>query len=189
LRLFDVCPEGEYATLSHRWTQDEITFTDYIGSRKRDTSGYAKIRGLCDTARNRGLKYAWADTCCIDNRSSAELGYVESLSLSCIVLQYGLIHQEVRQSIPCSSSTRRPKSATYFCSMCPVMPSISRAYERRNIVTNITRAVKILRPAPWSTSALPSGLSELGHYRSCLRPLECSFTTPPGSTLGILNKF
>ncbi|KAI0766092.1 heterokaryon incompatibility protein-domain-containing protein [Trametes elegans] len=33
----------------------------------------AKIRGCCDYARERGLPYAWVDTCCINKTSSAEL--------------------------------------------------------------------------------------------------------------------
>lgn len=35
--------------------------------------GYDKLRMTCVLAAAEGLTYAWADTCCIDKRSSAEL--------------------------------------------------------------------------------------------------------------------
>ena len=35
--------------------------------------GYAKIQGCCDQASRDGWKYAWIDSCCIDQTSSAEL--------------------------------------------------------------------------------------------------------------------
>ncbi|OPB37118.1 hypothetical protein A0O28_0040300 [Trichoderma guizhouense] len=64
----------KYAILSHTWEDQEVTFQDFphdaIRSRKR---GFTKLQKLCELARQDGLQYAWADTCCIDKTSSSEL--------------------------------------------------------------------------------------------------------------------
>lgn len=39
-----------YAILSHRWTDDEISFKDFLKSRRRDSQGYQKIANFCDIA-------------------------------------------------------------------------------------------------------------------------------------------
>ncbi|KAK4500830.1 hypothetical protein PRZ48_009022 [Zasmidium cellare] len=73
-----------YAILSHRWTNDEPTFQDYVvnpPSHSGSHSGNTKIRDFCHLVRNtknviHGLprvNYAWVDTVCIDKTSSAEL--------------------------------------------------------------------------------------------------------------------
>ncbi|SRR6266480_5686484 len=63
----------EYATLSHTWGDEEVTFqdltTDLCGTKK----GWAKIFGSATEARKHSCKYIWIDTCCIDKTSSAEL--------------------------------------------------------------------------------------------------------------------
>lgn len=65
----------DYAILSHTREEDEITYfepggwNDWPAARK----GYWKIQLTCRLARERHLKYAWVDTCCIDKKSSAEL--------------------------------------------------------------------------------------------------------------------
>ncbi|KAK3710241.1 hypothetical protein LTR37_010462 [Vermiconidia calcicola] len=76
-------PKVRYAILSHRWEDNEMSF-DAIqsGPTLYDTqsgpalynrSGWFKIDRLCQQAALDGLHYAWADTACIDKRSSAEL--------------------------------------------------------------------------------------------------------------------
>ncbi|KAF2865306.1 heterokaryon incompatibility protein-domain-containing protein, partial [Massariosphaeria phaeospora] len=65
-----------YAILSHRWENEEITYTDMQrGSRRkrRSKAGYAKLKKSCAQASKDGLEYVWIDTCCIDKSSSAEL--------------------------------------------------------------------------------------------------------------------
>ena len=74
LEIF-INPEKEpYAILSHTWGAEEVSFRDFhdldTASTKR---GFVKIRRTCEIARQRGLRYAWVDTCCIDKSSSAEL--------------------------------------------------------------------------------------------------------------------
>ncbi|KAI0543569.1 hypothetical protein F4679DRAFT_568214 [Xylaria curta] len=70
----------EYAILSHTWERDwEVTFQEmtaitanpnHPAARK---SGYKKILMACQAATNKGIKYVWVDTCCIDKTSSSEL--------------------------------------------------------------------------------------------------------------------
>lgn len=64
----------EYAILSHRWTDDEVSFQEIHakgGGRKK--RAFAKIKACCEMARRHGLSYVWVDTCCINQDSSAEL--------------------------------------------------------------------------------------------------------------------
>ncbi|KAM3432243.1 hypothetical protein MY4824_006677 [Beauveria thailandica] len=63
----------EYAILSHRWLDDEVSFQDLQSGLAASKAGYAKIRECCAQAVRDGLAYAWVDTCCIDKTSSAEL--------------------------------------------------------------------------------------------------------------------
>jgi hypothetical protein len=66
--FFDTTPP--YAILSHTWGSNELTF------KQMEQSGYTpsrKIDGCCEQALKDNLMYVWADTCCIDKSSSAEL--------------------------------------------------------------------------------------------------------------------
>lgn len=79
----------EYAILSHRWGEEEVSYQDFLANRGNDGAGYAKIRAFCNVAAtdsesyqrkslrgSRGpcpFKWVWIDTCCIDKSSSAEL--------------------------------------------------------------------------------------------------------------------
>ncbi|EJP64401.1 HET domain-containing protein [Beauveria bassiana ARSEF 2860] len=63
----------EYAILSHRWLDDEVSFQDLQSGHAASKAGYAKIRNCCAQAVRDGLAFAWVDTCCIDKTSSAEL--------------------------------------------------------------------------------------------------------------------
>ncbi|ENH68009.1 Vegetative incompatibility protein HET-E-1 [Fusarium oxysporum f. sp. cubense race 1] len=62
-----------YAILSHTWGEDEVTFEDMIDGQEKEKKGYIKIVNTCRLAKERGILYAWVDTCCVDKRSSAEL--------------------------------------------------------------------------------------------------------------------
>src|ERR1051326_6237921 len=64
-----------YAIFSHTWgaEDEEITFKDILKRRSKSKSGYAKIQFCGKQAGKDGLDYFWADTCCIDKSSSAEL--------------------------------------------------------------------------------------------------------------------
>lgn len=75
----------DYAILSDRRGDDEVSYQDFQIGRRTNGSGYAKILAFCNFAatdssvyRNhrpvRGrFEWVWIDTCCIDQSSSAEL--------------------------------------------------------------------------------------------------------------------
>ena len=72
----------EYAILSHRWIDQEVDYSEVVKLAKMDEeerteirqrNGYQKILQTCEQAKKDGYKWLWADTCCIDKRSSAEL--------------------------------------------------------------------------------------------------------------------
>lgn len=69
----------DYAILTHTWDLDnEVTFQDMEKARKAGSSevnkpGFEKIKQCCAQARDEGIGWVWADTCCINKFSSAEL--------------------------------------------------------------------------------------------------------------------
>ena len=68
--------KNNYAILSHRWgaDEDEVTFEDILSrANVANKKGFAKLKSFCKKASSRGFRYAWADTCCVDKRSSSEL--------------------------------------------------------------------------------------------------------------------
>lgn len=73
LKFKDFFKPPPYAILSHRWGEDEVSFSEYESGSNRDGPGYQKIISCCAFAQSRGRDWVWIDTCCIDKRSSAEL--------------------------------------------------------------------------------------------------------------------
>ena len=66
----------QYATLSHRWGSDEPVLRDVQGRviyKMELPHGIIKLQTFCAEASERGYRWAWSDTCCIDKESSAEL--------------------------------------------------------------------------------------------------------------------
>ena len=63
----------KYAILSHRWGEREVTYKEMRRGKAPKGPGLTKIKKFCALAAERGFKWAWIDTCCIDKRSSAEL--------------------------------------------------------------------------------------------------------------------
>ncbi|KAF8854399.1 HET-domain-containing protein, partial [Acephala macrosclerotiorum] len=63
----------DYAILSHRWDNKEVSFQNLESGRGKSTEGYIKIEACCAQARPDGWEYVWVDSCCIDKTSSAEL--------------------------------------------------------------------------------------------------------------------
>jgi len=72
----------KYATLSHRWVEQEVDYDEMVELTKMDgeerdkirqRDGYQKILQCCEQAQKDGYEWLWVDTCCIDKRSSAEL--------------------------------------------------------------------------------------------------------------------
>ncbi|KAI1380303.1 heterokaryon incompatibility protein-domain-containing protein [Hypoxylon crocopeplum] len=67
----DVIPK--YAILSHTWGDEEVTLQQFSQPDAAAKNGYSKIERMCSKSLDRGLEYAWVDTCCINKTSSAEL--------------------------------------------------------------------------------------------------------------------
>jgi hypothetical protein len=65
----------EYAILSHRWEEEEVSYQDMLTLLRRlsKKGGFMKIQQCCIQAVKDELDYVWIDTCCIDKTSSAEL--------------------------------------------------------------------------------------------------------------------
>ena len=84
-KVLEFCDDEatEYAILSHRWIDPtEVDYEEMIDLTKmnsqeqdeiRSRLGYKKIVDTCKQAKRDGYVWLWADTCCIDKRSSAEL--------------------------------------------------------------------------------------------------------------------
>ncbi|KAJ6781060.1 hypothetical protein PWT90_09521 [Aphanocladium album] len=70
-----------YAALSHTWTESEVSLQQWSSLCSSSAAalplppdpGTDKILATCHLAAQDGLGHAWADTCCIDKSSSAEL--------------------------------------------------------------------------------------------------------------------
>ncbi|KAI6017326.1 hypothetical protein BKA83DRAFT_606598 [Pisolithus microcarpus] len=82
IQIFASCADTakEYCILSHRWiVGQEVDYEQMMDLAKLDNAyeivnwhGYQKVLQACKVAE--GLfEYLWADTCCIDKRSSSEL--------------------------------------------------------------------------------------------------------------------
>ncbi|KAL4080777.1 hypothetical protein J3A83DRAFT_4045379, partial [Scleroderma citrinum] len=66
----------QYVTLSHRWGRFEPLLRDIEGRVIYDldpTDGLLKLQSFCFSSCKHGYLWVWADTCCIDKESSAEL--------------------------------------------------------------------------------------------------------------------
>ncbi|PSR99070.1 hypothetical protein BD289DRAFT_424525 [Coniella lustricola] len=77
--FFEIDSVPAYVILSHVWGQgrDEVTFQEMQLSPRPASlvlrPGYQKIVNLCNRAAEKGFKWAWIDTCCIDKTNSTEL--------------------------------------------------------------------------------------------------------------------
>jgi len=63
----------KYAILSHRWLDEMEPTYGEIEAGTAVGPGYDKLLKFCEKARQYGMEFAWADTCCIDKSSSTEL--------------------------------------------------------------------------------------------------------------------
>lgn len=70
-------PPPRYAILSHRWGDSELLLDeaarDGWHARLGGSPGADKVSKACAQAARDGIGHLWADTCCIDRSSSAEL--------------------------------------------------------------------------------------------------------------------
>ena len=121
-KVLDFCDDETtaYAILSHRWNDptevdyDEMVDLAKMGQQERDEIrgrlGYEKIWGACRQAKRDGYQWLWADTCCIDKRSSAELSEaINSMYRWYRNAQvcYAYLHDVADPSFPTEPNTRR----------------------------------------------------------------------------------
>ncbi|KAF2171942.1 hypothetical protein M409DRAFT_18173 [Zasmidium cellare ATCC 36951] len=79
---FNGLPTPHYVTASHRWTLgSETTFKDVLKRRNTETPGYKKVEAFAAYIRTNipSIKWLWIDTCCIDQKSTAELSEAVNL--------------------------------------------------------------------------------------------------------------
>ncbi|QIX02303.1 hypothetical protein AMS68_007820 [Peltaster fructicola] len=70
----DARARPDYAILSHRWTNDEVLYSDIQSGRAAaKTTGFAKLKACSALVKQEGLQWIWCDTYCIDKTSSAAL--------------------------------------------------------------------------------------------------------------------
>jgi hypothetical protein len=65
-----------YAMLSHRWEENEPLLQDVqdrIVYHLKPVDGVVKLQEFCKTARDAGYRWAWIDTCCIDQTNNVEV--------------------------------------------------------------------------------------------------------------------
>jgi hypothetical protein len=56
----------QYATLSHRWEAEEVTFKDMMDGTGRNKASHEKIRFCGEQAGRDRIQYFWVDICRID---------------------------------------------------------------------------------------------------------------------------
>ena len=63
-----------YVAVSHRWSDNEVSLHDVErGQPDVPSPSWRKLLSVCQRAKGHMYDYLWMDTCCIDQRSSAEL--------------------------------------------------------------------------------------------------------------------
>jgi hypothetical protein len=65
-----------YVMLSHRWQGREAMLSDLqdnLVHEPNPVQGIAKLRSFCNTACDAGYRWAWVDTCCIDQTNNVEV--------------------------------------------------------------------------------------------------------------------
>ena len=63
--------------LSHRWGENEPRLHDIQDKAVYEldaAGGFMKLQSFCKVARDIGFRWAWIDTCCIDQNNNVELG-------------------------------------------------------------------------------------------------------------------
>ena len=69
----------KYAIISHRWSDDELSYQGFLKEKDQyqhghlQGYGWTKIVKACELTQHFGLEWVWLDTICINKESSAEL--------------------------------------------------------------------------------------------------------------------
>jgi len=65
-----------YVTLSHRWEGKEPLLheiEDKVVYGLNPVEGFVKLQSFCKTVRDNGYRWAWIDTCCVDQNNNVEV--------------------------------------------------------------------------------------------------------------------
>jgi hypothetical protein len=65
-----------FVMLSHRWEENEPLLFNIQGKdiyKLDPVGGIMKLQSFCKTARDAGFRWAWVDTCCIDQTNNVEV--------------------------------------------------------------------------------------------------------------------
>ncbi|KAG1771776.1 heterokaryon incompatibility protein-domain-containing protein [Suillus occidentalis] len=65
-----------WVMLSHRWDKEEPTLHEIQGKvvyELKEVVGIEKVQMFCQKTRDMGYRWAWSDTCCIDQKNPAEV--------------------------------------------------------------------------------------------------------------------
>ncbi|KAI1359510.1 heterokaryon incompatibility protein-domain-containing protein [Xylaria arbuscula] len=119
LRLVEFSEElaPKYAILSHTWGKEEVTFQEIQALSGKQSSevlpetilairakkGFTKVSEAAAVASEQGYSYIWADTCCIDKKSSAELSEAIN-SMYRWYEQAGICYAYLEDVKPCNSA-------------------------------------------------------------------------------------
>ena len=103
-----------YAILSHKWgsADDELSYSDYVKDRKRNTAGRRKIDDFCRVAAELNYGWVWVDTCssyAADSHNNRLL----ILTSGQAALTNPAVASSQKPSIPCSHGIK-PRN----CAVC-----------------------------------------------------------------------
>jgi hypothetical protein len=65
--------DSERPPISHTWEAGEVSLQELHSPSVKKIASYAKLLNFCRQGSKNGFRWGWADTCCIDKTSSAEL--------------------------------------------------------------------------------------------------------------------
>jgi hypothetical protein len=102
----------EYAILSHRWEDGEVTFQLFQSREGLEMAGYQKISKFCAKAASDGWEYVVS----LLNKSSGDhLTCISGSTRAALINQAALNYP--KQLIPCTNGIRMHKSAMHICAM------------------------------------------------------------------------
>jgi hypothetical protein len=114
----------EYATLSHRWEDGEVTFQLFQSQKGLEMAGYQKIRNLCAKAASDGWEYVVSllNRYCLDlvNKNA----FISGSTPAALINQAAL--SSPKQSIPCTNGMLMHEYAMHICAMWMLIKTLNR---------------------------------------------------------------
>ena len=131
----------KYAILSHRWGEREVDFKRFRKRTALAGPGLRKIERFCQLAASDDLKWAWADTCCIDKKSSAELS-------EAINSMYRWYKESLRCCVHLSDVTCSPEDITFSKTNEGLSPSLEQQLRKSAWFSRGWTLQELLAPIP-----------------------------------------